>query len=318
MRPLLVSYENLIIGWQIINNSDVTETPTLQEEAQYESQNKAQYVSTELIIQTNNDEELFRLIDEPIDESPLASEEQKLNEEISDGLPEGVPDGLIDLNNDIAPPPEQPELQAPRRPPAPPTHLPPAPPTPINLNTEVKNSPNFPAPPKEIPALTNPKNHEFTTTMNTVTSIDSALIAKIKETLNHSYKFYNKIMLLVINSNETITPIHWDKNFKPKDTARPISLYQPSPFRIAFKTAKPFHGPVSMNHILEMFVHDWLSGNPIHLLTIVPLVENNMPFALLLGIADNDIDLRDSLTHIQKIAETTTKQIANTATPKAS
>jgi hypothetical protein len=56
---------------------------------------------------------------------------------------------------------------------------------------------------------------------------------------------------------------------------------------------------------------EWLNEHPIHILTIIPLIENNNVFALLLGIADTDIDLKDSLLHFFKVAENTSKQISN-------
>jgi hypothetical protein len=185
---------------------------------------------------------------------------------------------------------------------------------------DTRKGPNFPPPPSATPippVVSTPNAEQSLVAKSMVTTIDSVLLSSIKENLSHAYKFYNRIMLLVINSNETLTPIHWDQNFKPIPTTHPIPLYQPSPFRIAFKTGKPFHGPVSMNHILELFVNDWLGNQPIHLLTIVPLIENNLPFALLLGIADNDVDPKDSLKQILTVSEETTKQIAQSATSRA-
>lgn len=181
---------------------------------------------------------------------------------------------------------------------------------------ENKRAPNFPPPPP--PPLGGSPNQENSDIVRAgVNSIDRELMAELKENLNRAYKYYNRVMLLIINSNETVSPIHWDQNFKPKASTQPISLFQPSPFRIAYKTAKPFHGPVSMNHILELFINEWLNNGPIHILTIVPLIENNIPFALLLGIADHNIDLKESLTYFSQITEDIRLQISKSAKAKS-
>jgi hypothetical protein len=191
---------------------------------------------------------------------------------------------------------------------------PPLPQTPSAV--ENKRAPNFPPPPP--PPLGGTPNQENSDIVKAgVNSIDRELMETVKENLNRAYKYYNRVMLLIVNSNETVSPIHWDQNFKPKTSTHPISLFQPSPFRIAYKTAKPFHGPVTMNHILELFINEWLNNDPIHILTIVPLIENNTTFALLLGIADHNIDLKESLIHFSRITEDVTKQISISAKAKS-
>lgn len=199
-----------------------------------------------------------------------------------------------------------------------------APPKPPFAKTPIE-APPIP-PPFEPPPIDAANNFEGSHLINTsMTSLTSAtqvadfsdvLMNAIKDKMGLAYNFYNKIMLLIVNSNETATPVHWDQHFKPKGVAAPIPLFQPSPFRIAYRTNKPFHGKTHTNPILQKFSADWLNGESIYFLTITPLLAEGTTFALLLGIADNDIDQRDSLNNFIGVTEEITKQITQSVKAK--
>jgi hypothetical protein len=342
VRPLLTSYENLCKGWEILNKK--TKPPMiLQTPESIENDNNLLPLIDEVSNEELNDvteaispEDKIDLIENFAEPELVTQNIPELNKSTTKQIEQvELPEGFIDQPSDIVTTADGTEIEDPllqleaqinqdalllkEELPALPVHPmevplpavpPPAAPTNQILETGLpKKTPNFPEPP---PLPVNPSTENESDQIQTGTSsINAELTIAIKETLSHAYNYYNRLMILIINSNETVTPIYWDQHFKPKSATHPIPLFQASPFRIAYKTGKPFHGSVYTNHILKVFTMEWLNEHPIHILTIIPLIENNNVFALLLGIADTDIDLKDSLLHFFKVAENTSKQISN-------
>jgi len=117
-----------------------------------------------------------------------------------------------------------------------------------------------------------------------------------------AYQFYRNLMILKLKENVAI-PMRWDPSFKKAKSLSSIPLDKPSIFRIAFKTKKPFHGPITSNPINDQFIEHWFDGHKPNYLTIFPLFFEKECVGLLLGASDEPLDRKDSLHLMESTAE---------------
>lgn len=122
---------------------------------------------------------------------------------------------------------------------------------------------------------------------------------------------YSKCMILKKVGNAVI-PWLWDSKFSgPSNSPAPISLGQPSPFRIVAKTQKPYHGYVIPNEFFEKFFDDWNQALIPDHLTISPIILNDEVAAMLLAIGPKDINQKSSLLLAEKTALEISKNLQN-------
>ncbi len=117
-----------------------------------------------------------------------------------------------------------------------------------------------------------------------------------------AYQFYRNLMVLKLKDNIAI-PMRWDPSYKKSKSLAGFSLDQPSIFRIAAKTKKPFHGPIAPNPINNQFIEHWFDGHTPNYLTIYPLFFEKKCVGLLLGASDEPLDRKDSLNLMESTAE---------------
>lgn len=134
-----------------------------------------------------------------------------------------------------------------------------------------------------------PKNHP----------LDEFTQRIFKEMKNH----YLKSMLFKKQGN-ALTPWKWDSEFQPQDAQieNPISLGAPSPFRIASRTLKPYHGFLVQNEISEKFFEDWNSSQVPDHLTLHPILDGDQMIGILLGIAEKGVNQKASLALAARLA----------------
>jgi hypothetical protein len=116
----------------------------------------------------------------------------------------------------------------------------------------------------------------------------------LKLSFAKAYQNYRNLMILKVLNNSA-NPIRWDSSYKKAKSLKTIDLTQPSVFRIAAKTQKPFHGPISTNSVNSDFFENWFAGHVPKYLTVMPLFQNKELIGLLLGAADESLDRKDSL-----------------------
>jgi hypothetical protein len=110
--------------------------------------------------------------------------------------------------------------------------------------------------------------------------------------------------MLFRKEGNALIPWKWDSKFQPAAQAQdnPLSLGQPSPFRIVAKTLKPYHGYISPCDIAEKFFEDWNSSQIPDHLTVVPIIIEEEMVGALLGIAEKSVNQKASLHLTERLA----------------
>ncbi len=123
----------------------------------------------------------------------------------------------------------------------------------------------------------------------------------LKLSFAKAYQSYRNLMILKL-SNDAVIPFRWDPSYKNPKALKTIELNQPSVFRIAAKTQKPFHGAIAPNEVNSQFFANWFGGHTPTYLTIIPLFFERDCVGLLLGAADEELDRKDSLQLMESTA----------------
>lgn len=336
-RPLLASYESLDQGWKTVtaNEAEIAipknmppetfpESNVLMEEARIEA-NEPPEMMEEFPLNLSdppspeNDidfsfptdlpsmpsepkcENLFELEDSP---PPLSGEGDDL---VSDKSQNSVsafemPEGL----NFSQMPSEKPTLPTVLPMPTPVSKVvPTVPPMPTPIS---KVMPSEPPIPTTTAPLTPPPKPSVKTAPPTPPSKVSRpphpmeLEEELKLSFAKAYQSYRNLMILKLNE-DVLLPFRWDPSYKKPKALEAIELTQPSVFRIAAKTQKPFHGPVSPNEVNKSFFDNWFGGHLPTYLTIIPLFFERECVGLLLGAADEELDRKDSLQLMESTAQ---------------
>lgn len=100
---------------------------------------------------------------------------------------------------------------------------------------------------------------------------------------------------------------------------RPLNTAEPGMFRISHLSSLPFHGPVSVNSVNQLFFDDWNSGEVPDHLTIYPLMKNKeLCLGLFLGLGKADrFHFKSTITKMDSLFELATKQLIKTDPRKA-
>ena len=116
---------------------------------------------------------------------------------------------------------------------------------------------------------------------------------------------YQKCMLFRVSGNSVVAA-DWDSQFHATNsTEEPISLNQPSIFRIVKQTMKPYHGYIAVNDINEKYFDEWNQSQIPDHVTVVPVMNNEKVIGMLVGFADKNINKKQSLTQLEKLADET-------------
>jgi hypothetical protein len=125
---------------------------------------------------------------------------------------------------------------------------------------------------------------------------------------------YHKCMILKKNGN-AVTPWLWDSKFStPAGPPQPISLGQPSPFRIVARTQKSYHGFVVPNELNEKFFDDWNQAQIPDHMTLSPIIINDEVIGMLLALGPKEINPKTSLQLAEKVAGEISLNLENNPT----
>lgn len=229
-----------------------------------------------------------------------------------------APQALPALPQEAPPtlPPERPGVTAttnnvasivphlPKVPPTLPPNLPPALPreTPSTL-AKVTPMPLAPASAVTPPVLAHlvgrVSANEAAVALSSCTSYDALLNA----TIAHITTIFENGMVLNVVRHQ-LQPIKWSdlllsaKGEKPD----PISLELPSIFRVAFRTSLPYHGYVVPNPTNAAFFDSFTRGTIPKHVTVMPVLMNGKPHSLLMGLSSVDVDIKATLSAMEKLS----------------
>lgn len=325
-RPILASYEGLKWAWNRTLQADQVEEESYQaSEADHDvakievpqesevvpphqpppmndSQNLMNFDRPLRTPPPPTSQNLFELVDsapEP-EETPEIEEHESAASEPGMEMPEGLDFGMSAPPSAAAPTSEDlfaasneiPPTKAPT--PPPPTSLPKMPPAPPPVRT---------APPPRI-KVEEEKGFDLTiiNKPEPQVSANQEIEEELMLCFAKAFQSYRNLMILKIAGDKAI-PFRWDPSYKPPKSIAAIDLSEPSVFRIAARTQKPFHGPVVPNPINSDFFEAWFGGIQPGYLTIVPIFFEGDLTGLLLAATDHMEDLKGSLHLMQATAQ---------------
>lgn len=146
----------------------------------------------------------------------------------------------------------------------------------------------------------------------TITNIDSKPIESAR-TFNevgaigliHALKHFEGAMVLVTKENQ-MKPWKWsDFMTHPHNSSfDSVELESASIFKIAYRTLKPFHGPVAFSPANEAFFKAFTSNGklPLHA-TVAPIVLHSQCVGMIVGIARKPLAYKAILPSIERLAD---------------
>lgn len=92
--------------------------------------------------------------------------------------------------------------------------------------------------------------------------------------------------MIIEKTDEGFVPKHWSGLWTRKDTSRCpfVNVKEPNIFRIAHRSQRPFHGPVSANQINDEFFDFWHNANYPQEITIQPIQSGAETIGMIVGI----------------------------------
>ena len=121
---------------------------------------------------------------------------------------------------------------------------------------------------------------------------------------------FEKSLLLAVDTLEKSAKVLlWDDNFQAPPALNEIILTEPSFFRIATTTQRPYHGMVIQNAINDQFFTEWNDSKIPDHITVVPVVIQDHVVGLLIGFAQAEAFNRNVLQFAEKLAADLSLQI---------
>lgn len=113
---------------------------------------------------------------------------------------------------------------------------------------------------------------------------------------------YEKTMIL-IKDGKNLRPWKWDDHFHcGSNQVMSVDLNKPSPFRIVFRTQKPYHGHVVENEINKEFYKNWNEGIMPEHLTLAPIIVGEHVVGMLLAIGKQTANDKSHLLLCENLA----------------
>lgn len=129
-------------------------------------------------------------------------------------------------------------------------------------------------------------------------SIDEAGAQAILQACN----IYECAMILLFRGGDLV-PWKWNDLFLSikGDKPDPIDLVEPSIFKVAFRTAKPYHGYIVTSEVNQKFFNDYYRGMLPKHGTVTPLMIDGRMGGMVLGFTNSKIDYRQSLRLMERL-----------------
>lgn len=128
------------------------------------------------------------------------------------------------------------------------------------------------------------------------------LSSTFKDAFEKMKTHFDRCLILSLSDDDQKAKVlFWDSLFQEPQQDFPVQLRNSSIFYIAAKTAKPFHGPISINEENEKFFECWNRGKiPAHT-TLIPIIVQDQVIALLMGIGESSAYNRATLHFAEKM-----------------
>lgn len=133
-------------------------------------------------------------------------------------------------------------------------------------------------------------------TCATLDSLMSATIAHVSTLFEHG--------ILFVVENGRLSPKKWSELLLSVkgDSPDAVLLDQPSIFRIAYRTALPYHGYVVSNPTNATFFNAFNRGQTPKHVTLMPITNSGQVVAMVMGLSSVEIDYKASLSAMEKLA----------------
>lgn len=113
---------------------------------------------------------------------------------------------------------------------------------------------------------------------------------------------FEQSMILLVDG-EIAKPWKWNQGYTPASTdVQNISLLEPSPFRVLFRTQKTYQGAVAPNEICNSFAKNWRKGNFPNYMIAAPILIDEKLTAILVGQEPLNSDEKVNLHLIESSA----------------
>lgn len=140
-------------------------------------------------------------------------------------------------------------------------------------------------------------------------SIEDGVMCIMKKTRG----FFKKMMWLSPSAHSYQAKLSWGNwEFDEEKAGSEVNIHDANPFKIVHKTKLPYHGPVYMNDVNQMYVDWWNHAKPLEHLTIQPVIINGECFGCILGADkgrefDNDTILKQMDRLSKRLADNISK-----------
>lgn len=161
----------------------------------------------------------------------------------------------------------------------------------------------------ELPPL--PMSDELTPTPSPKVSMEGDIPNEERLILDQLPKVYQR-SFLAVKAGNSLRIVSWPKNLdlqvsgKDKD----FSLNTPSPFRIAVRTEKAYHGYLVQTPFMTQFLAGWNEGHYPETFSVVPVKSDNNVVAFILSLGNKEADKKSILQVVEKAADTIGKKWA--------
>lgn len=160
-----------------------------------------------------------------------------------------------------------------------------------------------PTPPPAAPAQKAVASHPAIHGKTSGKGAAPEFIAVMQEMLKHVPGAYHTL-LLATKAGNSIHIASWPENtVLPDFVEYDFSLGTPSPFRIATRTEKPYHGYVVETPFLVQFFKNWNHAKQPELLTVLPMMDDRQVVGYIVAMGAAEGRDRETLVNLEKAAK---------------
>ncbi len=122
--------------------------------------------------------------------------------------------------------------------------------------------------------------------------------------ISHILQTFEGAMILLFEKDRLRPWLFSDLFRSEKNKELPtIELETPSIFRVVKRTKLPYHGYVMPSPTNDAFFAAYLGGKTPQHATLVPVIVDDNLFAVLMGVANSEIDYKNSLVQMERLAD---------------
>lgn len=111
--------------------------------------------------------------------------------------------------------------------------------------------------------------------------------------------------MIVTRLDEGFVPRYWSAHWYPKNPQQCpfLNINEPNIFRIAYRSQRPFHGPISPNPVNEDFFAFWRNTEYPQQITVQPVVQEGQVIGMVVGVPKEPGQQNKKLRLIAQVSE---------------